>query len=201
MKVLLIILCAVSGALISRWHGGGFGSGSKVLKNIIWSLPFGLCSFYALSLNTNIFTAIAVSALAWGLCLIGKASGHGGGMDLAHNSKEPGEGREPEKLEYLILWLHGKISQYKYDALLLVLCGLASVSGAMLVFSYVNPWFGAIIALGGALKALAYSIGWFLADKTLLDTNPKDFDEATEIGEFLSGFFAYGSLALTMVFL
>ena len=201
MKITVVILFAALGAFLSRWHGGGFGGGSKVLKNIIWALPFGCASFYITAQNAGVKIGVIFGLSAFLLCLIGKATGHGGGMDLAHSLEEPGAGRRPEKLEYLILGLHGKMPQYWYDALLLMISGFAAVSGAVFVFCYVNFWFGVIIALGGLSKALAYIIGWSLVDEDILDMDLKDFDEATEIGEFLTGFFAYGGLASAVVLL
>lgn len=185
------------GLFLSRWHGGGFISGSpKVLKNILWALPFAGVAFFA---HTG--TAAWVWAgVALALCLFGKATGHGGGMDLAHSPKEPGgnPSRSPENLERLIIWLYDDLPRYWYDALILVLVGFAAVSGAAIAVAVVNPLAGILIALGGCLKALAYMVGWAAHDHApqLLAGLPDDFDEATEIGEALTGFFAYTALGL-----
>ena len=193
----LLLLLPILGAFLSRLHGGGFISGvNKSLKNILWALPFGLLSIYAVFTATdNIYMIISSFIISMGLCVVGKATGHGGGMDLAHSPKEPYNGRDPEKLEYLILWLHGRINQYWYDALILAIVGFVSVSGAVLVLSFVNPLAAIVVALGGVLKALSYIIGWavfMVVDFSCTD----DLNEETEIGEVLTGFFAYAGLAI-----
>lgn len=198
MNALLVIAAAFYGGILSRWHGGGFISGSpKVLKNALWAFPFAAVSFLALDhAGVDGWPLYAAAAVSFALCLFGKATGHGGGMDLAHSPKEPGgtPSRNPEKLERLILWLHGKMPQYWYDFLLLVIIGLFSTSGAALALGYVNPLAGLIVAAGGALKAVAYAIGWKFDN--MLGDFPKDFDEPTEIGEFLTGAFAFAGLAI-----
>lgn len=191
----MLLVLIVYGTFVSRWHGGGFIPGSpKIIKNFLWAAPMAAVAFYATS---NYW----VYALALALCMIGKGTGHGGGMDLAHSPKEPGgnPSRSPEKLEHLILWLHGKIPQYWYDALLLVIVGLAAVSGAALAVGSVNLYAGLTIALGGALKAPAYMIGWKLFPSKR--GSVEEFDEATEVGEGLTGFFAYTGIALAIVLL
>lgn len=207
MTAFLVIAAAIYGGVLSRWHGGGFISGSpKVLKNSLWAFPFASVSLLALhAAGVHGWPLYLAAAVSFALCLFGKATGHGGGMDLAHNPKEPGgnPSRKPEKLEYLILWLHGKMPQFWYDFLLLVIIGIASTSGAALCIGYVNPLAGLIVATGGAMKAVAYAIGWKLHDMFAWPDNlPKDFDEPTEIGEFLTGSFAFTGLAIAtlMVF-
>lgn len=185
------VALAAFGLFLSRWHGGGFISGSpKVLKNILWALPFSAIAFFA---HTG--TAAWVWAgIALALCIFGKATGHGGGMDLAHSDKEPGLGRTPEKLEYLILWAHGKIPQYWYDVILLAIVGFAAVSGGVLAVGHVSTPAALVIALGGVLKAFAYMVGWKVHPKGT-GSGWKELDEATEVGEALTGLFAYMGLA------
>lgn len=197
LKIALIVLLPFYGAFISRWHGGGFIAGSpKAVKNTLWALPFALISFFAVFQEASLIVSIIAGATALGLCFVGKTLGHGGGIDMGHNPKEPGAGREPEKLEYLILWAHGKIPQYWYDAALLSICGLAAVSGAVLAFAFVNPLAAGIVVLGGLAKAPAYMIGWAMDPEDLAEFELSDFNEPTEIGEFLTGFFAYAGLAI-----
>lgn len=181
------------GGLISRFHGGGFVGGfNKSIKNIIWALPFGVIAYYCTQ-------SWLLCLLCFTLCLAGKATGHGGGMDLGFNSKEPNNGRKPEKLEYIILWAHPYLPRYVYDALLLAIVGFAAVSGLSLALlingDAVNA---AIIAVSGAAKALAYMIGWVIYPESEGEGH-KDFNEATEIGEFLTGVFAYMGLGWLVV--
>lgn len=200
--ILIRLLAVLYGGFMSRWHGGGFIGGSpKVLKNTLWALPFAAVSFLALfQAGVDGWPLYVAAAVSLALGIFGKATGHGGGMDLAHSPKEPGgnPSRSPEKLERLILWLHDDLPRYWYDALILVLVGIAAVSGAAFALGYINPLAGVIVAIGGAMKAVGYMIGWHFHDEfpTVLQNAPEDFDEATEIGEFLTGIFAYTGLTI-----
>lgn len=186
----LLIPFAFTGAFISRWHGGGFIQNSpKVLKNFLWALPFSVCAYFA---TTQWWVSLLV--LAWSIVF--KATGHGGAMDLGHSPKEPGAGRDPEKLEYLVLWLHGRIPTYWYDLLTLAIIGLFSVAGAAFAVGYTNTLAGIIIALGGLGKPIGYAIGWQL-NRAIEDFFSEDLNEATEIGEFLTGFLAYLCLGIS----
>lgn len=199
VKVIAVILTAVIGGFMSRWHGGGFIKGSpKLLKAFLWSLPFALASGAAFYLDDHSWTVTGiVTALVLAGCMVFKNTGHGGGMDLAHNSKEPDAGREPEKLEYLILWLHGKMPQYWYDALLLCIIGTASTLLPAIVIGIVNPLAGVIVLAGGMFgKPVGYMIGHGLKDAGLLEGLPYDINHATAVGELLTGVFAYSCLAI-----
>ena len=219
-KVIGICAIAAIGAALSRWHGGGFIGGSpKILKSFLWSLPFAGVTCVTWWINRSditdwlqshihrlsyhpfdfelldIWVPVIASVIVLLNCMVFKNTGHGGGMDLAHNDKEPGAGRDPEKLEYLILWAHGKVSQYWYDVLLLLIIGLFSVAGAALAVGWVNQLAGAIIALGGLGKPAGYMIGWAVYP-TGKGRGLKELNEATEIGEALTGLFAYLALAV-----
>jgi hypothetical protein len=45
LNLFKVVLIAVIGGLISRWHGSSIG-GAKILKNMAWGLPFGLAAFF-----------------------------------------------------------------------------------------------------------------------------------------------------------
>jgi len=196
-KVGAVAVLALIGAFLSRWHGGGFIGGSpKILKAFLWSLPFAGCAGLAHHFGVSLWWQTALwcaGVLAWSMVF--KNTGHGGGMDLAHNSKEPGAGRDPEKLEFLILWIHGKVDQYWYDLILLTIIGLFSVAGAAFAVGWVNPVAGAIIALGGLGKPAGYAIGWAVYPDGE-GKGIKDLDHATAIGEALTGLFAYTALGV-----
>ena len=202
MKGLAVLLTAIIGSFMSRWHGGGFISGSpKLLKAFLWSLPFAAATGAAFYFDGRSWTVIGiVAALVLAGCMVFKNTGHGGGMDLAHNSKEPGAGREPEKLEYLILWMHGKVPQYWYDFTLLAIIGTASTLLPAVAIGIINPLAGIIVLAGGTLgKSCGYAIGWKLADAGWLDDLPYDFNHATAVGEALTGLFAYTALAIAIL--
>lgn len=197
MWFLLIPLAGVVGAFISRFHGGGFVKAPRVVRNLAWSAPFGLAVFFAFLTVTELKLAAVLGAVALGLCYLGKTTGHGGGMDLGTHPSEPGAGREPEKLEYLILPLFDKIPRYWYDALLLALTGLAAVSGGFFLVYF--DWVVALLFfVGGASKAIGYMIGWAIFPEEDKD-GPKEWREATQVGEYLTGFFAFCALSAALI--
>ncbi len=182
----VVVLSAFIG-LVSRWHGGAFLDAPKLLKAFVWSVPLVLCSVFAVFPHTNFFVCvfIATSVLAWSMVF--KQTGHGGGFDLGHSDKEPGAGRDPEKLEYLILWLHGKMPRYWYDFLMMSIIGVFSTAGAAIAVGWYYPAAGVVIGIGGLLKAPAYAIGWVLDDAKLLGGLPETINHPTAIGEVLTG--------------
>lgn len=121
-----------------------------------------------------ILVFLVVLALTWAAVL----SGHGRGMSIG----EPMElGDEPETLEFPILWLEPYLPVYWYKALILAITGLAITLPAGLAL--MNP----LVMASGLLKAPAYMIGRAISRKY-----------STQWGEFLTGGFLWGSLALIM---
>lgn len=194
MSGFFIVAMCLYGFIISRWHGGGFISGSpKVLKNILWALPFGLCSFYALLPNTNYFVSSTVATISFLMCLGGKATGHG---RVWNPFKELDQSKNPEFLEGLIIFLQGMLSDFGYKTVAMSLIGFAAVSGAAFSIGYIDTMAGIIVGAGGALKSVSYIVGRILDEEDLLDDLPKEIDEPTEIGEGLTGIFAFAGLAI-----
>jgi len=167
-----LIFLPILGALVSRWHGGGFFNLGKVWISLIWALPF---AYLVYTYNPW----LAIPALA--LCALGKSSGHGNWFDLATMPQGT-----RERLEFIIRPLYGKIPEYWYDVIGLSVVGLAAVSGGLLIAPY-NPLGAVAIALAGLAKPIGYMIGWKLW------TSPK----STEFGEYVTGFIAF----LPLVFL
>ena len=183
------------GAVLSRWHGGGFIGGSpKILKAFLWSVPFAaLSAFVHWDKDWWIVASIAAAVLAF--TMVFRNTGHGGGMDLAHSPKEPGAGRTPERLEYLILWLHGRMPQYWYDFLLMAIIGLFGALPLAIALWPVNMMAALVLVIFGTVgKCVSYANGWIIYDE-VEDIFPKDLEEATAIGEFLYGFFAVAAIA------
>lgn len=183
-------------AFVSRWHGGGFFNAPKSVKNVAWALPFGGVSYYLLFTAGFSPTLIAVgSIISFALCVAGKATGHGGFMDLGAWRQI----RKREALEFILNPVRGKIPEKLYDALGLSIVGMAAVSGAALAAVISGSALASLcIAIGGAAKALAYVIGWSLRGHI----RPEwwdDLDEPTEIGEILTGFFAGVGLSFGML--
>ena len=156
----------IIGALLSRLHGSTWLP-YKILKSLLWALPFAI--------TTHIFLGWW-SVLVLAGCSLAKSTGHGCFMDLGTWQSED----EDERLEFIIKPLEGKIPTYYYDVLGLSITGLASVLAFSISISFVNPLYGLISVIGGALKPVGYMLG--------LKIYPKHF---TEIGELNSGAFAY----------
>ena len=181
---IIVLAFSMIGGIISRWHGGGFIGGSpKIIKNLMWGSPFGLVVF----LITNNWW-LGLAALA--VCAAGKATGHGRGMSLLDQVTG-----KPERLEFIVSWLYGRVSDYWYQFSILSVAGAASVFGGVITLSHVNPLYGLILAVCGLIKGAAYAIGWKIYPNGI-GRGIKDLSEATQIGEFLSGVFAYSSLGL-----
>ena len=181
------ILLTLYLALMSRIHGGLIHT-KKGYKNALWALPFGMaaCVMYAIG---------APMAIAGFISFAGgflKGAGHGGGIDMGTNLKEPGQGRSLEVVERLIYpWLYNRISRYHYDAVLMALTGLVAVIVPSLVIGWLNPLSGVLVAVGGLCKCFAYMIGWKLFPL------PSD-DRNTKTGEILTGAFAGLGLGLAV---
>lgn len=162
-----ILLFSLLGGLISRWHGGGFFPAPKALKNVVWAGPFAAAAF--------LFTGnIPLSVLAFGLCLAGKAFGHGPFIDLG-------------------TWRGSK--GYWHDFAGLSLAGFLAVSGAVIAFGTVGFIPALIITIGGLLKGAAYAIGWSIYPQGTGKGIPW-LNEATAIGEFFTGVAAYAALGI-----
>ena len=167
----MIYLLPFIGALISRWHGGGFFKLGKVWISLIWAVPFA----YLLSIYNP---CLAIPALA--MCALGKSTGIGNFRDLATSTFSI----KLEKLEFIILWLKPKMPEYWYDVLGLSLTGLTAVSGGLLIAPY-NPLGACLIALGGLLRPIGYMIGWKVFKP----------EGATVFGEYVTEFIAFLPLA------
>lgn len=163
-----ILLFSLLGGLISRWHGGGFFPAPKALKNVVWAAPFAAAAF--------LFTGnIPLSIVALGLCIAGKAIAHGIYIDLGR-------------------WKGGK--GYWHDFAGLTSVGFLAVYGAVIAFVLMGFLIPAlVIAIGGLLKGVAYEIGWSIYPQGTGKGIPW-LNEATAIGEFLTGVAAYAALGI-----
>jgi len=138
---MIALLPLVLGTL-SAWHGGRISGGDpKIVKNFAWALVFTIPIGIFCPAWTLIFSP---------LCLL-KGTGHGRiwrpdlPLDLS---------KEPEKAEYLLRWLYGRVSDYWYKVIAMALIGLAAVSGAVLAFAFTSPLAGLCVAIGGLCKGL-----------------------------------------------
>lgn len=117
---------------------------------------------------------VPLSILAFGLCIAGKAFGHGPFIDLG-------------------TWKDSK--GYWHDFAGLSLAGFLAVSGAVIAFGTVGFIPALIITIGGLLKGAAYEIGWSIYPQGTGKGIPW-LNEATAIGEFLTGVAAYAALGI-----
>jgi len=194
-----VIIVSSLWGIVSRWHGGAFLDAPKILKAFVWSIPLVLCSVFAVFPHTNFLDCVLIgtSVLVWSMVF--KNTGHGGGFDLGHSDKEPGAGRDPEKLEYFILWLHGKIPRYWYDFLMMSIIGIFSTAGAAVAVGWFNTLAGVVIAMGGLAKSISYAIGWWLDDRGYLIGLPETINHPTAIGEVLTGVFMGLSVSIVAI--
>lgn len=165
---------------MSRWHGGGvFPKTPKLIKNILWGFPFALGSFV---LSQPWFIVLSAQIMS----SIGKATGHGGFMDLGQWTRT----RKDEAFEFLIKWAKPNLPERVYDFIGLAIVGMAAVSGAAVSLALVYWKYSVIVLFGGAMKAIAYLIGHTVYPDGG-NQHGKYFDSATALGEGLTGFFAY----------
>lgn len=174
MDVLGYLLSGIVFALLSRWHGGWPRFGQRWMKNVLWSLPFAILSGWSLAkFGYTEWMCLFLASMSFVICLTLKSTGNGTFRDMGYSAYPD----EPEKIEYLILPLHGKISEYLYDTMGNMLLGIGSVLGLIITLSFTNPILAVAMFIGGTSKAVAYMIGWTLKSNQ------------TEVGELLSGFF------------
>lgn len=171
-------LFALIGGLIFRMRGGMPPSFPRPVEQLLFSLPYGAAAYlatenYYITAITLAFTTIAV------------LKGHGHNMDLGSYKGEA----DYEWYEFVIKPLHGRIPEYWYDVVGIAISGLTYTIPAGI--ACMNP----LLALSGALKAPAYMIGWSKDPWPL----PEQLKEPTQIGEFLTGFFLWGVLWLTLL--
>ena len=196
----LLAAFAIVGGLLSRWHGGGFISGSsKLLKTLLYSIPVSAVialHYEGWKWEVGVFLVL----VAW----IGvfKATGKGGFQDLAQSPKEPELGtRTEEKLEILIRNFKDDLPRFWYDALGLYMNGLFASLLPIIAITYLNPLLGAIaLFLTPFSIAIGYMIGWGVYPKHNLPHRswmPKDFAESTALGEFF-GAFLYTLILVTI---
>jgi len=183
-KKYLILPLAALGAYLYRLRGGGPGPKlPRPLDQILFSsfpciiLPL-LCMLGTHHTSWPWWLAFALSsvwAVAW------ECSGHGGFMDLGTWLKA----RSDELIEFLIKPLHGKISEYWYDALGITLTGLiVTLAPGIFIIATGGVAGGVLLALSGALKGPGYMLGWKLFG-------------GTGAGEWISGGLRWAAAGVT----
>ncbi len=167
--------------------GGGPPKLPFRLSRWLYAVPYGLLGG-SVGIVQGILSYLGAS--------LGKRTGHGRGISLL----DPVTG-EPEKLEFLISWTRKYLNDYWYQVLILSLTGLATTLIAGVVVCLVNPVIGTLVILSGAIgKPLAYMIGWSIYPKGKGKGIPQ-LNEATAIGEFLTGVFGGLPLVYSLLYL
>lgn len=197
LHIVIVFGFALCGGWISRMCGGAPPKLPWGLEQSIYALPymvaalpatvtFGAWAFSRTRERESFKSAIILPYLC---AFIAKRTGHGGGIDLG-TSTVP---RKDEKLEVLTRPLRGKLSEYWYDALFLSVTGLAVTLLAGVCIAVVAPLSGLLILVSGLLKGPAYMAGWAVYPKGHGKGLPH-LNEATAIGEFLTGFFGWAAI-------
>lgn len=181
MAELVILVIALIGGWHSRMCGGAPPKLPWGIDQWIYALPY---------LVITLPTGLLGSAASYVSAIAGKRTGHGNGHDAG-----TAERGSDEQLEFLIKWLHGRIPEYWYDMLLLAVVGFAVTLVPGVCLSFHHPFAGLALALSGLTKAPAYMIGWTIYPRGS-GRGLRHLDHATAVGEFFTGFFGWGSVAV-----
>jgi len=186
-SIIIIILAALAltwRGFTSRMSGGGWPKTPWIWDRFLYAIP-----------ELLLWPWISAWAVAvWIASAFLKRMGTAPFLDMGHD-------QNPTEKKSIIVWalkpLQGKLSAFWYDFTgnaILGLCHASAAIVALISFGWIFP--AIFIALGGISRALAYTIGWALIPNYRNENLPDPIDEATKIGEILSGVFhAVGSLA------
>lgn len=164
ITVISILLFACLGAVLSRMDGGGIIKLPEWVDKVGVTFPYAIIGYMVVP-----WAAVPCMAFAW----LGRALGHGGFFDLGSNPKEPNNGRDLERIEPAIYWLHDNISRFWYDFIGLMLSGLmVTIIPAMFLAVWGHYALALLMVLSGLAKAPSYALG----------------RGNTEIGEYVNGF-------------
>lgn len=164
--------------------GGGKPKLPFGLDQWVYALPYGLC------LAT--FSPIG-AILSYIAAVGGKRTGHGQYHGRA-GYVAPLE--EQEQLDFIVKWFFGPdTGGYWRKQFGLAITGMAVTLVCGIAYGIeFDALRGAAIAFSGASKVLAYMLAYFIYDKIGF----RKF-KATEMGEFFTGVFGWGSLACLVV--
>jgi hypothetical protein len=154
----------------------------------MWALPFGISTF----LIYDVFFSLTTSLICGIMCVLTtmalKGTGHGQYFNLGNYTVS---NDKPEALDPLVEVLCGKETpdnKASRDFVGLTVVGVAAVLPMVIFLLPVNLFLAIVLFLGGASKSFAYRLGWTLF-------NPNQFPSPTNVGEVLTGIFAFLGLA------
>lgn len=184
---IIALIVIAYGGVVSRIHGGGIIAIRKVWTNLLWALPFGISTF----LIYHVFFSLTLSVICGIICtlltMVLKGTGHGQYFTLGHYDADD----KPETLDPIVDLVYGKetpTNKASRDFVGLAVVGAAAVLPMVLFLLPINLFLAIVLFAGGAAKALAYSVGWTLF-------NQNKFPSPTNVGEVLTGIFAFLGLA------
>ena len=195
MNLYFAFILGLAGAVIYRWRGHA-SVYKKYFPRPANQIAFASAYAYIAYLETNLF----IGCICLIVATLATLSGHG---NYFIGGKHPTP-YEPETTECVILWLKPHLPDYIYRNLGMAVTGLVVTIPCGI--ATLNPF----IALSGALKAPAYMIGHYIHTHAPMVNKingvgnpykgvrylPRHLDLSTEMGEFLTGLFLWGSLWL-----
>jgi hypothetical protein len=192
----LILGAALVGGYLYRWRGGGWPKSRKAwpswARGIHRFLRVGLFGF-ALCWPLWVLAPWWVAFLAGALTTGAVSLGHGNYLDYGHHGPE-GESDDPTEFwNFIVHRLTDARDGAWHDGLGMAISGVSyllplGVALAILV----DPWFG-LVALAGALKALAYGLGWFVWEMSRRDVS------AIVVAELVAGGLLLGAVTAAAV--
>lgn len=129
--------------------------------------------------------------VAYAAAVMGKRTGHGQYAPLGTGERQPVA--QDERLDCVVRFFFGADYGGNYWRCVfgLVVTGLAVTLPAGILYGIVvNPWHGAVLAVSGASKSVAYMIPWAVRRRLGLSYS-------TWWGEFLTGAFGWGIIGVT----
>lgn len=180
--------------------GGGLPKLPLGLDQWLYAIPYGVLGFLALlpligPIGTPYPWWIWIGPiLSYMGAFLGKRTGHGQWMDLGSFTGII----KPERLDFINRLFFGRDinetlvvkGNYWRDFIGLSISGLAvSLIASICLIIGGHIVAGLLVALGGFLKGFAYMIGWSVNGDSRTEFLGEHLDEATELGEFLTGFF------------
>lgn len=204
------LIFGIIGLFLYRWRGHASRYKKyfpRPFNQITFALPFTTFSYLSVPdeivlFNSNfLYFDVFVGFVVGITTVLALLTGHGNNHDLGRDKRG-----DDETMEFVVKWLHGRITEYWYDVIAM------SWYGACITLPCAIATGNIFVALSGLLRGPAYMIGWFMQKNSTrvlrvedgreyygIKYMPKYFDVATAIGEALTGLFLLGSLGFIEV--
>lgn len=192
LNILCIIALTLLGAFFYRARGGPLLKLPRPFEQILFSsFPCLILPAWAVQSNFWVLWVVFIISVAF------ECTGHGGFFyhkngnykKIVKEVTDSKTEREPERLEFLIRWLHGRVSNYLYCTIGMAMTGFVVTLGPGIFVVYSGQVLaGVFLALTGLLKAPAYMI----SDKIGWDTHG---------GEWISGGLRWFAASLIFFYL